>query len=162
MLNVKLHIIAKKCLDNKGNISKTWATIKEIVPDCKNQSREYSFDDEAKQANEFNVLFANVGRNTYDKTQETLHGENLSDFNDANVILDGVSIFRPQSVDIETVILTIKSLNETRAFGSDGISLKLLHIHVCYRILSDLYYQHLHYHRHVPFFLETCPCNSVV
>ncbi len=53
----------KKCLDNKGNISKTWATIKEIVPACKNHSREYNFDDESKKANEFNVHFANVGRN---------------------------------------------------------------------------------------------------
>ena len=116
----------KKFLDNKGNISKTWATIKEIVPDCKNHSREYNFDDEGKKVNEFNVHFANVGRNTYDKTQATLHGENVPGFNDANVILDGISIFRPQPVDIETVILTIKSLNETRAVGSDGISLKFI------------------------------------
>ncbi len=50
--------------DNKGNISKTLATIKEIVRDCKNHSREYNFDDETKKANEFNVHFANVGRNT--------------------------------------------------------------------------------------------------
>ncbi len=42
------------------------------------------------------------------------------------MILYGVSIFRQQPVDVETVILTIKSLNETRGFGSDGISLKFI------------------------------------
>ncbi len=43
-----------------------------------------------------------------------------------NVILDGVSIFRPQPIDIQTVILTTKSLNESRPFVSDGISPKFI------------------------------------
>ena len=34
--------------------------------------------------------------------------------------------FRPQPVDTNTVILTVKSLNETRSVGSDGISLKFV------------------------------------
>ncbi len=35
-------------------------------------------------------------------------------------------IFRPQPVDVKTVILTIESLNETRSFGCDGISLNFI------------------------------------
>ena len=34
--------------------------------------------------------------------------------------------FRPQPVDINTTILTLKSLNETRSVGSDGISFKFI------------------------------------
>ncbi len=45
-------------------------------------------------------------------------------FNDANVILDGGNIFRPQPVNTETIILTKKGLNgfnDTNSVGSDDI-----------------------------------------
>ncbi len=38
---------------------------------------------------------------------------------------------RPQPVDTNTVILTVKSLNETRSLGSDGISLKCVKNELC-------------------------------
>ncbi len=37
-----------------------------------------------------------------------------------------VNMFRPEPVAVETVILTIKSLNETRSVGCDGISLNFI------------------------------------
>ncbi len=37
----------------------------------------------------------------------------------------------PQPVDVETVILTIKSLNETRSVGCDGISLNFIRDSLC-------------------------------
>ncbi len=40
--------------------------------------------------------------------------------------LDGDAVFRPHPVGTETVILTIKSLNETSSVGSDGIPMKFI------------------------------------
>ncbi len=42
------------------------------------------------------------------------------------IVTPGTTYFRPQAVDVNTVILTIKSLNETRSVGCDGISLKFI------------------------------------
>ena len=64
--------------NNKGNFSKTWKTIKEIVPNSKTTSNVLNFDNAVDKANEFNSYFANVGKNIYSKTQEVIHGENKS------------------------------------------------------------------------------------
>ena len=64
--------------NNKGNSSKTWKTIREIVPNSKITSNIFNFDNVVDKANELNFYFANVGKNTYTKTQEIIHGENVS------------------------------------------------------------------------------------
>ncbi len=120
-----------KFKENKGNAAKTWKTIREIVPNSKNNVSDCNLEDKGNKANEFNVHFANVGKSTFEKTQSLLHGGsvpyfNVPDFNDANVILDGGNIFRPQPVDTETIILTIKGLNDTKSVGSDGIPLRFI------------------------------------
>lgn len=132
----KTEYYRNKLQENRGNVSKTWKTIREIVPNCKNNATDFNFDDKVNKANDFNAHFANVGENTYRKTQEILHGENVSYFNyasatfaalcsnDDNVIIE--NIFRPQPVDTETIILTIKSLNETSSVGSDDIPLRFI------------------------------------
>ncbi len=51
-------------------------TIREIVPSRKAISNTYSDNTEDK-ANEFNKLFADVGKHTFNKTQEIIHGENV-------------------------------------------------------------------------------------
>ena len=51
--------------NNKGNFSKTWKTINEIVPNSKTTSNVLNFDNAVDKANEFNFYFANVGKNTY-------------------------------------------------------------------------------------------------
>ncbi len=56
-----------KIHENRGIAAKTWITIREIVPDSKSNARNCSFDDEVNKANGFNVHFANVGKNTYEK-----------------------------------------------------------------------------------------------
>lgn len=115
--------------NNKGNFSKTWKTIKEIVPNSKTTSNVLNFDNAVDKANEFNFYFANVGKNTYSKTQEIIHGESESYTICENVISNVFSedsSFRPQPVDTDTVVLTIKSLNETSSVGSDGIPMKFL------------------------------------
>ncbi len=64
--------------------------------------------------------------NTCERTQELLHGENATLMNNFNVVLDDGNVFRPCPVDVETIILTIKSLKETRSVASDGISMRFI------------------------------------
>ncbi len=96
--------------ESRSNMSKTWKTIKEIVPNSKNNTNNQIFDSDVDKANEFNYHFANIGKNTYEKTQEILHGGNVPTFRQDAVTVDSDSTFRPQPVDTETVILTIKKL----------------------------------------------------
>ncbi len=56
--------------ENKGNTSKIWKTIREIVPSRKTNSNTDSDNTEDK-ANEFNKLFANVGKNTFKKLKKS-------------------------------------------------------------------------------------------
>ncbi len=107
-------------------MSKTWKTIREIIPNSAKNANDHTHDIDVNKANEYNVHFANIGKNTYHKTQEILHGANVPDFRYGTVILRGNNRFRPQPVDTETVILTIKNLNETRSVGSDGIPMKFI------------------------------------
>lgn len=111
--------------ETKGDIAKTWKTIREIIPSCKSNASGCNFDNEINKANEFNKHFANVGRNVYEKTQDMLHGENVTHFSNTNVTNDCNS-FRPQPVDTDTLILTIKGLKDTNSVGSDGIPLTFI------------------------------------
>lgn len=121
-------------LNKKGNISKTWKTIREIVPNNKSFSNTFDIENVLDKANEFNSYFANVGKNSYSKTQELIHGENVQYpvcENVASEILGEGSTFRPQPVDTDTVILTIKDLNESSSVGSDGIAMKFIKDGLC-------------------------------
>ncbi len=60
------------------------------------------------------------------KTQEIIHGGNVPHPAPVYENLDGDAVFRPRPVGTETVILTIKSLNETSSVGSDGIPMKFI------------------------------------
>ncbi len=111
--------------DNRGNTSKIWKTIREIVP-SRNTNSNACIDNGGDEPNEFNKLFANVGKNTFQKTQEILHGAGVPHPAMVQEHFGGDDAFRPHPVDTETVILTIKSLNETSSVGSDGISLKFI------------------------------------
>ncbi len=116
----------KQVKETKGNSSKTWKIIKDIVPDRKCYSNGHSFENLFSKANEFNFHFGNVGMNTFERTQELLHGENAPPVNICNVVLDDGNVFRPCPVNVETIILTIKSLKETRSVDSDGISMRFI------------------------------------
>ncbi len=112
--------------ENKSNVAKTWKTIRDIIPNSKHKVSNCNFDNEITKANEFNKHFADVGRNTYEKTQETLDGENVIHFNDMTNTLDDDNNFRPQPVDTDTIILTIKGLKDTSSVGCDGIPLTFI------------------------------------
>lgn len=117
----------KELNNNKNNSSSKWNIIKEIVPSTKSSSETYIFEDKDRKAEEFNTFFANVGKNTFEKTQESplISDSTCPELSPPDCdSMDGM--FRPQPVDVETVILTIKSLKETRSVGCDGISFKFI------------------------------------
>ena len=110
--------------DNKGDIKGTWNVIKKIVPNKKSSPKINKFDNPDEKANEFNKFFANVGRNSYEQAQKTLCNLNLSNYQIPEVPHN--CPFRPEPVDVDTVILVIKHLNNTRSTGVDNISLKYI------------------------------------
>ena len=57
--------------ESRSNMSRTWKTIREIIPASKNNN-DYIFEANVNKANEFNLHFASIGKNTYEKTQEIL------------------------------------------------------------------------------------------
>ncbi len=110
-----------KFQESRGNLSETWTTIRKIIPNFANNANDYTFDADVNKTNEYNVHFSNIGKNTYQKIQEIFHAANVPDFRHGTVILKGDNRFRPQPVDTETVILTIRNINETCSVDSDGI-----------------------------------------
>ncbi len=79
------------------------------------------------KAEEFNNFYASVGKNTYEQPQQTL-GQYYTSSVDfpASDNENNTERIRPKSVDTDTIILTIKSLMETRSVGSDSISHNLI------------------------------------
>ena len=63
-------------------------------------------------------------KKSFEKSQENLNIDQQK-----NVILGpphGTACFKPEPVDLTTIILVIKELNSTNAFGSDGIPFKFI------------------------------------
>ena len=111
----------------KGNIRGTWNVIHRIIPKNKNISISlpYSEADIRKRAEDFNKYFAKVGENTFKKSQENMvDGSEFSE--NFNQIHCNPEKFRPQPVDMATLVFTIKSLKSTNAKGSDGIAYRFL------------------------------------
>ena len=110
-----------KLTNTRSNSSDTWNVIREIIPNHKNCSRGYILDDMKRKAEEFNYFFANVGKNTFELTQESLRNDGLAYPQLSSAVSGNRNIyFRPQPVNVETVILTIKNLKETQSVGCDG------------------------------------------
>ena len=128
----KKEYYASKFNDSRGNSSAIWNLIKELVPNKKKDSDAQKFDDVLVKAEEFNNFFANVGKTTYNLTQQILPSSysSSSDLCTTKITCNSMK-FRPQPVDINTIILTVKGLNETRSVGSDGISLKFVKDSLC-------------------------------
>ena len=113
--------------NSKGNSGDTWKVIRKIVPKCKSSSGSHSYENDIDKAEEFNHYFANVGREAFEKSQENSIDETRV-FQTLNEIsnINSSYLFRPQPVDVNTVILTIKDLNNTNAFGSDNIPFRFI------------------------------------
>ena len=74
------------------------------------------------KAIEFNEHFASIRKNTYERSQKNIRNINIipRDHSSENIRHQ----FRPQPVDMETLILVIKQLKPTNSCGSDGISFR--------------------------------------
>lgn len=116
----------KRLKDSKGNTSGTWNIIKEIIPSQKNKHNAYNFENLSEKAKEFNNFFATVGESTFKRSQKELFNEGKSIAQPPQLNINIVSAFRPQPVDTNTIILTVKDLNATSSVGSDGIKLRFL------------------------------------
>ena len=112
--------------DSKGNTSATWNVIKEIMPSQKNKNTSYNFENLNEKAEEFNNFFATVGETTFKRSQIELTNEGKSIVQLPQSNINIVSAFRPEPVDTNTVILTVKDLNATSSLGTDGIKLRFL------------------------------------
>ena len=112
----------------RGDIRGTWDVIKKIIP-----IKKESFDalnsmdvDPQIKAENFNTYFANVGKCTFEKAQKNILQTHQTQSDEHSTPSNGTNKFRPQPVDIDTLILTIKHLKPTNACGSDGISFRFL------------------------------------
>ncbi len=76
--------------------------------------------------NLFNVFFANVGKNTFEKIQ--LSESSRLPTTDQVDNTDPNCLFRPGPVDWQILVLTITHMNNSDACGSDGIPLRFLNV----------------------------------
>ena len=117
-----------KFQDSRGDTAATWKLIKDIIPNNNNKSNSLDSINLKEKAEEFNEYFANVGKKTYEETQQNGNFNNDVNNRECRLLSNGNvnNYFRPKPGDINIVILTIKSLNDTNAFGSDGIPFKFI------------------------------------
>ena len=111
---------------SKDNIAATWKIIRNMLPNDKENSERADNNDLKVKVEEFNEFFANIGKKTYEKTQEGAVAESRYDSVDL-YSLDGKSnSFKLSPVDCNTVILTIKNLKDSNSYGSDGIPFRYI------------------------------------
>ena len=88
------------------------------------------FDNPKDKAEQFNKIFANVGKNTYEKTKAMLREYSeqiIQTTNEPQAMgCSTITMFRPQPVSIEIVMKVIKSLKNSNAYGADGIPTRFL------------------------------------
>ena len=80
-------------------------------------------------ANNFNIFFATVGKDTFEKSQRYLSDlpKTVQPIDiDSHADINSVSMFRPEPTDWQTITLTIKHMKNTDSCGSDGISLRYI------------------------------------
>ncbi len=76
------------------------------------------------KVDDLNDYFVNVGKKSFEKSQQ-----GVTEANDApqfQTTCHNSEHFRPQPVDVNTVILTIKELENTNTCGSDDITFRFL------------------------------------
>ncbi len=111
----------KEFTSKRGDIAATWRVVRQLVPDNNSKDGDcLSIDDKVDQ---LNTYFANVGKNAFDKSREGIETNYL---NQTYTTSHTSEYFRPQPINESTVILIIKNLKETQAYGSDGIPLRFL------------------------------------
>ncbi len=115
--------------ENRGNTAATWHILRELLPKSKNISSVAQSDDgdiKSQKVEEYNEFFGNVGKNTFEKSQQHLRSNDASPHIDYQHIPNINTTFRPIPTDSNTVILTIKHMKNTHSYGTDGISLRFI------------------------------------
>ena len=123
--NAKRDHFRNRFHESKGNSGATWKVVGELIPGLKNNSKRVEFENPSQKAEDFNEYFASVGELAFQKSQEGLDINEQRATSRSNTCYNFLP-FRPQPVDINTVILVFKELNDTNAFGSDGIPFSYL------------------------------------
>ena len=113
---------------NKNNLTVSWNIVKTMLFNNYNANPQLDNEDLVNKAEKFNDFFANVGKKPYERTQEEMLKDNSFQCTGEQLVSNGnpLNFFKPSPVDCNTVILTVKSLNESSAYGSDGISLRFI------------------------------------
>ena len=117
-----------KFLNCKGDSGATWKVVEDLLPGLKSKGKDVPMEDPLKMAEDFNQYFASVGETAFSKSQKGIDRDMMREL-DNNVIIEqqpNTSNFRPQPVDVKTVILTFKEFRKTNSFGSDAIPYKYL------------------------------------
>ena len=112
-----------------GNISNKWKIVHEMIPNNTNNTLFPEYNDKKEKTEEFSNYFPVVGREAFEKSQQELNGNNVLDLlrnRSDNLNGDFNDFFRPQPVDVDSVILIVKDLNDTKAYGSDMIALRFI------------------------------------
>ncbi len=122
---------------SKNDIASTWKIVNEAIPSHKSKPSINVTENAQRKAESFNTFFACVGKETFEKTQRSeIDNQGLCDSESECES----SLFRPQTVDTNTVILTLKNINKSKSFGSDNISLRFINdslfVIACY--LTDI------------------------
>ena len=120
-----------KLEENRGDSATTWSILRELVPNNKNKSNPISTKDESeilRKVEEYNTFFANVGKSTFEKSQQNVRSSETTPLRDNNhrCCPNASTKFRPQPVDNDTIILAIKHMKNTHSFGSDKIPLRFI------------------------------------
>ena len=112
---------------NKGNIKGTWSVIEKIIPNSRKGKglMEEVNEDSFKKAEEFNKYFAEIGEIAFNKSQEQIY-QNANLTNNQTLLSHSTVKFRPQPVDINSLILVIKHLKPTNSYGSDGMPYRFI------------------------------------
>ncbi len=104
-------------------MASTWKIVNETIPSHKSKPSINETENAQSKAESFNTFFANVGKETFEKTQRSdIDNQGLCE---SESECEG-SLFRPQPVDTNPVILTLKNIEKSKAFGSDNISLRFI------------------------------------
>ncbi len=106
-----------------------WRNIRDLVSNNKSNNNITTKEDINDRAKDFNNFFANAGRETFERKNSTIIYTNPDNVRVTHDTIDNLgknNFFRPKRVDVETVILTISKLKETKAIGSNYTSLNFI------------------------------------
>ncbi len=105
-----------KFIESNGDTAATWRVIRKLNL---NKSKDSICSSMTNKVDDLNDYFVNVGKKAFEKSQQ-----GMTEANDApqfQTTCHNSELFRPQPVDVNTVILTIKELKNTNPCGSDDI-----------------------------------------